>query len=109
MFLNYNSNIFRNTLKTLLPSLSIIKTNKKIEYYNVESAFDTETSSFYENYVQLPEYKRALMYAWGFGIKDIVFIGRTWEEYIDLCFILSEELKLSESIFHESPNHPLCS
>lgn len=62
------------------------KTVKK--YFNVESAFDIETSSvMLEN-----EQKFAFMYEWTFGIKDRNFIcyGRTWEEFKDLCRQLQE-------------------
>ena len=62
------------------------KTVKK--YFNVESAFDIETSSvMLEN-----EQKFAFMYEWTFGIKDKNFIcyGRTWEEFKDLCRQLQE-------------------
>ena len=62
------------------------KTVKK--YFNIESAFDIETSSvMLEN-----EQKFAFMYEWTFGIKDKNFIcyGRTWEEFKDLCRQLQE-------------------
>lgn len=62
------------------------KTVKK--YFNIESAFDIETSSvMLEN-----EQKFAFMYEWTFGIKDKNFIcyGRTWKEFKDLCRQLQE-------------------
>lgn len=64
------------------------KTETVKKYFNVECAFDIETSS-----VMLDgEQKFAFMYEWTFGIKDKNFIcyGRTWEEFKDLCRQLQE-------------------
>lgn len=71
-----------------------IKTNKKIEYLNIESAFDIETSS-----VMLQDEKSAFMYIWMFGIGygEPVYYGRTWEEAVDLFSRLQEQLNLSSS------------
>ena len=52
---------------------------KKLQYLNVPCCFDIEASSFYEN-----DEKRATMYVWQFGIKDHIYIGRTWNEYVEL-------------------------
>lgn len=60
-------------------------THKKIEYLNVASSFDTETSSFYEN-----GNKRACMYLWGFGINGKVYVGRTYEELKRVLFKVVE-------------------
>lgn len=62
------------------------------KYFNIECAFDIETSSvMLEN-----EQKFAFMYEWTFGIKDKNFIcyGRTWEEFKDLCKQLQEYFSL---------------
>lgn len=63
--------------------------NKSVrKYFNVECAFDIETTS-----VTLEdEQKFAFMYEWTFGIKDKNFIcyGRTWEEFTELCKQLQE-------------------
>ena len=64
------------------------KTETVKKYFNIECAFDIETSS-----VMLDgEQKFAFMYEWTFGIKDKNFIcyGRTWEEFKDLCKQLQE-------------------
>lgn len=64
------------------------KTETVKRYFNIECAFDIETSS-----VMLDgEQKFAFMYEWTFGIKDKNFIcyGRTWEEFKDLCGQLQE-------------------
>lgn len=57
-----------------------IKTNKKIEYYNIPCSFDIETTSF-EEPTQIGKCKRSIMYEWTLGINWIVMIGRTWEEF----------------------------
>lgn len=63
-----------------------IKTNKKIEYLNIESAFDIETSSV----KLMNDEKSAFMYIWMFGIgfENEVYYGRTWEEFLELCKLL---------------------
>lgn len=70
----------------------IIKTPKKIEYVNIESAFDIETTSTYT-----ADEKVAFMYVWAFGIGDDdenIYYGRTWSELIDLTDMLSQHFQL---------------
>ena len=92
------SNDLRN-LRSYLIDLRLrvkqIKTNKKITYYNVASAYDIEASSFYDNFIIKPENKRGLMYAWVFGIDEFTIIGRTWEQFIQLTNLITETLELS--------------
>jgi len=72
----------------------IIKTHKKIEYVNIECAFDIETTSTIYN-----GEKFAFMYCWQFGIKDNnhIYLGRTWEEFVLTCKKLQIYFNLSES------------
>lgn len=51
----------------------------KVKYYNVPCSFDIESSSFYDG-----DDKIGLMYVWQFGIDGYVFIGRKWDEFIQL-------------------------
>lgn len=53
------------------------KRGKNVKYSNVASAFDIETSSFYEN-----NEKRSCMYIYVIGINGKVKLGRTWEEFL---------------------------
>lgn len=76
-------------------NFKLIKTNKKISYYNVASSFDTENSSFYDNFIVKPSNKRAIMYAWVVGIEDYVIIGRTWDDFLELYDELVEKLNLT--------------
>ena len=72
----------------------VIRTNKGIEYINIECAFDIETTSTYTSDGR----KFAFMYVWAFGLKDEnhIIYGRTWEEFIKLCKDLQKHFKLSE-------------
>lgn len=74
--------------------IKIIKTNKKIEYLNIESGFDIETTS-----VTFPDgTKSAFMYIWAFGIgegNEIIY-GRTWEQFVSLCKKLQRVYNLSK-------------
>ena len=64
-----------------------------VEYLNLESGFDIETTSTY-----VENDKFAFMYLWAFGIgenTDFFVYGRTWEEFQELISFLSNELNLS--------------
>ena len=74
-----------------LPTVQFIKSEKKIIYANIEAGFDIETTSFFEN-----EEPRAVMYAWVFGVGDVLYMGRTWEEFDELLYNLSVYWGLSE-------------
>lgn len=71
-----------------------IKTNKKVTYLNIESAFDIETTSYINN-----GEKSAFMYIWmfGMGLGKEIFYGRTWEEFLDLCERLQHYFGLNEN------------
>ena len=86
---------FKSYLNTAKSTFKQIKTNKKIIYYNIACGFDIETSSFYDNLIVKPENKRAIMYAWKFGIEDASVIGRTWEELVILIHAVTDILSLS--------------
>ena len=73
---------------------------KKVEYYNIPAAFDTETTSFFrlksdpditisvEQWAVLDpksqnKYeKAAIMYIWQFGINGWCVLGRTWDSFL---------------------------
>lgn len=79
--------------------ITSIRTNKKasnkknIEYLNIESAFDIETTS-----VKIQDKKAGFMYIWmwGLGYGNNVYYGRTWEEFIGLCELLQKTFNLCE-------------
>ena len=66
------------------------KGRSKIYYLNYPLSFDIETSSFYEG-----EEKKACMYIWQIAIGDNVYIGRTWEEWMQFNKMLSDGLGLN--------------
>ena len=96
---NFNPRLkdFRLSLISLKDTFKQIKTNKKITYYNIACGFDIETSSFYQDFIVRPENKRAIMYAWKFGIDNISIKGRTWEELQLLIFNVNQILELDEN------------
>ena len=72
----------------------VIRTNKKMEYLNLESAFDIETTSTYVN-----GEKVAFMYVWAFGFGNDdkhVYYGRTWTEYIEFVETIQEHFQLTD-------------
>lgn len=58
-------------------------------YGNIPLSFDIEDSSFYDG----DNEKVSTMYVWQFGFNGYVFMGRTWEQFVDLINTLKEELK----------------
>lgn len=74
----YSVDEFNKVYNDINPDMGTVK-KRKVCYYNVPCSFDIETTSFYDN-----DEKVGLMYVWQFGIDGRVFIGRTWDEFIDL-------------------------
>ena len=81
-------------IDSLLNTLEIdtVKSNKKIEYLNIEAGFDIETTSYKQG-----EQKFAFMYIWQFGIGfgNEIYYGRTWEEFQNLIYKLESTFDLS--------------
>lgn len=69
----------------------LVRGRDGVFYFDVPCSFDIETSSFYRD-----GEKQACMYIWQFGIGGKCIIGRTWDEFIDLCEDLSAFLGLGE-------------
>lgn len=70
---------------------NLIKSRTGVYYFNVPCSFDIETSSFY-----VDGEKQACMYIWQFGINGRCIIGRTWDEFVELCEDLSAFLGLGD-------------
>ncbi|MEX5258636.1 hypothetical protein, partial [Kocuria arenosa] len=81
--------LLQETLCELNPA--IVETAKgkkdKIQYLNIESAFDIETTSEYQQ-----GEKVAHMYIWMFGIgmNQPVYYGRKWDELAELVATLQD-------------------
>ena len=75
--------------------IKFIKNHKKIAYANTPFAFDIETTSFlYDGR------KAATMYIWTFGFfdgeKNILYHGRTWDEFLELLEDFRKKWNLSD-------------
>ena len=86
----YDPEEINTVIEEISENAEIIKTAKKIEYYNMPCAFDIETTSFYAG-----EEKRAIMYEWTLGISGRVIIGRTWDELMTVFETIAENLSLN--------------
>ena len=76
------ANLIRGDMKTVK--------KRKVWYYDIPCAFDIESTSFYDG-----GEKVGLMYVWQFGINGHVFIGRLWDEFIELLDKLRDEFDIS--------------
>ena len=65
------------------------KTLDRVHYLDLVASFDIETTTILNT-----DTPYAFMYNWQFAIEDYVFMGRTWEEYIEFMDILSRALEL---------------
>lgn len=74
--------------------LPTVRSNKKIDYINIEAGFDIETTSYKKDGV-----KSAFMYIWqiGIGYGGQIFYGRTWNDFMDCLEMISDYLKLNPS------------
>ena len=90
-----------NDIEEIIENLGTIQRVQKKNrmYYNIPCAFDIETSSFYENneFNQLNS-KVGIMYEWTFGIGGEIIIGRTWDEFLNLCERLVKKLNLNKDL-----------
>lgn len=93
--MKYYTELTQDTLCALNPDIvECTKRKEKIQYLNIESGFDIETTSEYQQ-----GEKVAHMYIWMFGIgmNQPVYYGRTWEEFLELTGTLQQAYGLSLS------------
>lgn len=85
----YNISEFDIVINNIKADMETVKKGK-VCYYNIPCAFDIETTSFYDN-----GEKVGLMYIWQFGINGHIFIGRLWDEFIELLNKLRAEFDIN--------------
>ena len=75
------------------------KRDSGIKYLNLPIAFDTETTSFYESYIDekghIVKKKRACVYLWQFGFLDTVYYGRKIEDFAEFLMQIKKYFKLN--------------
>ena len=92
----YKPEDVKQVLEIVCPEEKTIKTNKKIEYYNIPCSFDIETSSFFRSTGKMEDEKIAIMYEWTFGINGAIIIGRKWDEFFSMLNVVIEYLGLNK-------------
>lgn len=63
----------------------------KVKYLNLPISFDIETTSFTSG-----EARRATMYAFVFGVYGRIFVGRTWQSFLNMCQVIVEAFGLGK-------------
>lgn len=103
----YTPDQLDEVLKLVRPNFRFVHDYQGKRAFNVPCAFDIETTSFwrhnttYQTLHTPPEgeeelyTKCATMYVWAFGIYGAVIIGRTWDEFTELCNQLVKRLQLN--------------
>lgn len=114
IYVNGNEDVLRETIYTVddfpFSDFQTLRECRKrgrkknpITYYDVEMAFDIETTTLekldFERYNKTGEKVvkgTAFLYQWQFCIKDTVCFGRTWNEFLSFCEKLHLYLKTSD-------------
>ena len=69
--------------------------NRKEKFYNIQSCFDIEVSSFMQG-----GEKVAIMYVWALSIENqIVITGRTWDEFKKLISMIQEIFIFDDNVY----------
>lgn len=86
----YKPNEIIVVLKAVRPNFRF-SYDRKTRLFNVPASFDIETTSFRST----GKVKTAIMYEWCFSLYGLVIIGRTWDEFVNMLNVLSQELNLT--------------
>lgn len=108
----YKPNDIATVLELSVNEKNLTGNSKGEHFYNVPCSFDIETTSFYRDedgtaydYEQAQRLmqkrkikleKAAIMYVWQFGINGRVIVGRTWDEFTEMCDVIADTLQLGE-------------
>ena len=111
----YKPSDIAKVLELAVNDKNLMGNNKGSKCYNVPCSFDIETTSFYRDenknaysYAQYQELNKgrktklklekvATMYVWQFGINGYCIVGRTWNEFLQMCDVIAKTLELSEN------------
>lgn len=111
----YKPTDIAKVLELAINEKNLMGNNKGSKGYNIPCAFDIETTSFYRDenkyaysYAQYKELNKgrktkqklekvAIMYVWQFGINGYCIVGRTWNEFLQMCDIIAKTLELSQN------------
>ena len=90
----YSYMMAEEAIGTNLSFLDNIEVYKKSKYLDLGSGFDIETTNFYDK-----SKKRwlATMWCWQWSFDEVTVIGRTWEEFKKLAYMIAEKLNLSKN------------
>ena len=91
----YTPNQIDEFLEEIGDNFKLLKSNKKVAYYNIPCSFDIETSSFYLKSTCLKK-KVSITYEWTLGINWVIMIGRTWEEFVEVANRVAEHFQTNE-------------
>lgn len=110
----FNPSEISNVLDIALNDKNKLGNNKGEKVYNIPCSFDIETTSFYRDstgtvysYAQYEKLNKgnktkvklekcSVMYVWQFGINGYVILGRTWEQFTQMCDVIAKQLDLSD-------------
>lgn len=90
MTIQYSLEALTAFIDNIDPSKLAIRTHKKINYYNVATSFDIETTSAYNEAGE----KVSWVYIWQFAFGDDIIYGRDIEGFIKFCEVISTHLNL---------------
>lgn len=81
---------FKDYIQSVSSFIKFNQNSKKIKYANIPAVVDIESTSFIDDELQ----KGATMYAFTLGFNGHSYLGRAYEELLELLHYIAETLKL---------------